>query len=86
MSGKKRLNDVQVYKCQRFKEDTVLSFEHVRDKFGVEWDKLRNSKLTFGFNTEIHEEFVNVLLANGWNLVSVSEDDKSITYHFVSYL
>lgn len=87
---KKKDNYTEKYIQIRFKEDTSFSFNSILNKYGVEVDILRrednDDRVPIGFNTTKQEDFISSFLNQGYDLISVSEDDKSVTFHLIRYI
>lgn len=85
---KKYKNDNKKYIQIRIKENTGFSHEGILSKFNVDCDFLKvtdgsNPIVTIGFNTDLQEKLITDFINQGYDLISVSEDEKSITFHLI---
>ena len=81
------VKEIRKYKCLRIKEDSIFQKNNLEEKFEYKGkSKIFDERGQFEcrFNNQKIEMIINDIMNNGgWNLISVSEDDKSISYHFV---
>lgn len=86
---KQSKNGVKVIKRYtniRIKEDTTFKRDYIENKFRYSNSELfdKEGNFTCKFYTNNIEKLVNEIMnKGGWNLISVSEDDKSLCYHFI---
>ena len=86
---KQSKNGVKVIKRYtniRIKEDTTFKRDYIENKFRYSNSELfdRDGNFICKFYTNNIEKLINEIMnKGGWNLISVSEDDKSLCYHFI---
>ena len=84
--SKNESNIIKKYTNIRIKEDTVFKKDYIEKKFGYSGSKLFDNEgnFTCKFYTNNIEKLVNEIMNVGkWNLICVSEDEKSLCYHFI---
>lgn len=89
---KKSKEQFEKYYQLRLNEASAYSYNQILSKYGVECDFIKkitkdeNEKLTIGFNVGYEQDLITCFLNQGYDLISVSEDQKSITFHLVTYV
>ena len=80
--AKTRKNSKIIYKQLRLKSDFTTTYEQMLNAFGVECDFLKDQEsVEIGFSPSKQEKLIGCFLNSGWNLVAVSEDEKTICFH-----
>lgn len=77
---------IKRYTNIRIKEDSIFTRDFIERKFGYTGSELFDSedKYICKFYTANIERLVNEIMnVGGWDLICVSEDDKSLCYHFI---
>lgn len=83
---KKERSITRKYVQIRLKESSAFKRSDILAAYGVDCDFLESdddSPVLIGFNVKNHEKLVNAFINSGWDLISVSEDEKSISFHFI---
>lgn len=82
---KKTYNPIKEYTSMRLRENAKISHRYIKTHFKYDSEIIpEDEDLDVGFNTEkINKLISEILNYSPFDLISVSEDDKSITYHFV---
>lgn len=78
---------IKRYTTIRFKDDSLFSIQDLEKKFGAKLPSIvctDGKYIEAGFKQTIIENVVNSILNDaGWDIIAVSEDEHSITYHFI---
>ena len=72
------------YRALNFRNNTKYTRQEIFELFGVDCPfSFLDGETEIGYSMSKHQEIVEALLNGGWKLITVSEDNSHMMYHFI---